>query len=70
MRVEIVLHERDLRRVGKMRVGQFFQDAREILRGALIGYLDMPLAFQGREQHEQIGCSIASIFVIIPCDPL
>ena len=68
VRVKIVLYESDLRRRWKMRVGQFLEDAREVLRGALIGYLNMPPVFQWREHNEQIGCAIASIFVIMPRD--
>ena len=65
MCVEIVLYEHDLRGVRKMRVGQFFEDAREVRSSALVGDLDMPPAFQRREQHEQIGRAIAPVIIIV-----
>src|SRR5471030_2640265 len=34
-----------------------------------IGYLDMPPALQWREHHEQVGRSIALVFVIISGGP-
>src|SRR3984957_7603838 len=68
VRVEIVLHERDLRRVWKMRVGQFLENAREVRGGALVRDLDMPPALQRREQHEQIGRAIAPVLIIVSRD--
>ena len=49
-----------------MRVGQFFQDAREVGGGALVGDLDMPPALQRREQHEQIGHAAALVLAVLP----
>ncbi len=65
MGVEIVLHQHDLRRVGKMRVGQILEHLGVIDGGVAVGDLDMPPAFQRREHHEQIGDAIAFVFVIV-----
>ena len=65
MGAEIILHQHDLGRVGKMRVGQILEHVRVIDGGVAVGDLDMPPAFQRREHHEQIGDAIAFVFVIV-----
>src|SRR6202140_3548158 len=62
---EIVLHQHDLRRVGKMRVGQIPERVGIIDGGVTVGHFHMPPAFQRRECHEQIGHAIARVFVIM-----
>src|SRR5467141_4246758 len=63
--VEIILHQHDFGRVGKMRVGQIPEHVGIIDGGVAVGDLDMPPAFQRREHHEQIGDAIAFVFVIV-----
>ena len=65
MDVEIILHQHDFGRVGKMRVGQIPEHVGIIDGGVAVGDLDMPPAFQRREHHEQIGDAIAFVFVIV-----
>src|ERR1017187_4468932 len=48
-----------------MRVGQFLQDLRIIHGSVTIGGFEMPPAFQWREHHEQIGCAITLVLVIV-----
>src|SRR3954452_9250270 len=63
--VEIILHQHDFRRVGKMRVGQIPEHVGIIDGGVAVGDFDLPPAFQRREHHEQIGDAIAFVFVIV-----
>ena len=63
--VEIILHQHDFGRVGRMRVGQIPEHVGIIDGGVAVGDLDMPPAFQRREHHEQIGDAIAFVFVIV-----
>jgi hypothetical protein len=62
---EIILHQHDLRRVGKMRVGQVLERVGIIDGGVTIGHFHMPPALQRREHHEQIGHAVALVFVIV-----
>ena len=64
--IEIILHQHDFHRVGKMRVGQIPEHVGIIDGGVAVGDLDMSPAFQRREHHEQIGDAIAFVFVIVP----
>ena len=63
--VQIILDKNDLAGVGEETVRQLFEDMRVIHRGVAVRDLDMPPALQGREQHEQIGCAVALIFIIV-----
>src|SRR5271169_172905 len=63
--VEIVLHQQDLRRVGKMHVRQIPEHMGIIDGGVVVGHFHMPPPFQRREHHEQIGDAIAFVFVIV-----
>ena len=65
--VEVVLHETDLFRVGKMHVRQIFENVGVIDRGVPLGDFHMPPAFQRREHHEKVGRAVALIFVIVTC---
>ena len=65
MGVEIVLHQHDLRRVGKMHVRQIPEHMGIIDGGAAVGHFHKPPPFQRREHHEQIGDAIAFVFVIV-----
>ena len=67
MSVEVVLHQDDLARCGKVRVGQSLKQLSIVQRGTAVGHLDMAPAFQRREQHKQVGCAVALIFVVVPC---
>ena len=62
MGVEIVLHQHDLRRVGKMHVRQISERVGKIDGGVVVGHFHMPPPFQRREHHEQIGDAIAFVF--------
>ena len=62
---EIILHQHDLRGAGKMGVGQVPERMSVIDGGVTVGHFHMPPAFQRREHHEQIGCAIALVFVIV-----
>src|SRR5258708_8793258 len=63
--VEIVLHQHDLRRVGKMHVRQIPERMGIIDGGVAVGHFHMPPPFQRGEHHEQIGDAIAFVFVIV-----
>ena len=52
MGVEIILHQHDFRRVGKMHVGQLPQHVGIIDTGVALGDLDVAPAFQWRKHHE------------------
>lgn len=65
MGVEIVLHKDDLLRRGEMLVGDFLQHVGVVDGGALFGDLDMPPAFKWGEDHEQVGRSVALVFVVV-----
>jgi hypothetical protein len=67
--VEIVLHQRDLASIRKVRVRQILEEVCEIHGGVAIGHFNMAPAFEGCEQHEQIRRSIAFVLVVITCDP-
>ena len=69
MGAEIVLNERDLRRIRKPRVGHLLEQVRVVHSGVAIGHLDVAPAFQRREQHEYVGRAIALILVVDPCGP-
>src|ERR1700681_4464878 len=62
---EIILHQHDLRRVGKMRVGQIPERVGIIDGGVTVGHFHVPPAFQRREHHKQIGHAIARVFIIV-----
>ena len=65
VRREIILHQHDLCRVGKMRVRQILERVRIVDGGVTVGDLDVTPAFQRREHHEQMGHAIALVFVIV-----
>ena len=65
MRREIVLHQHDLRRAGKVHVGQFLEHLGVIDGGVAVGDLDATPALQRREHHEQVGHAVAFVFVIV-----
>ena len=67
--IEVVLNENDLGRAWKVLVGQLLKEPCVIQRGMAVCDLDMPPAFQGSEQHEQIGGAVALILIIMPCGP-
>ena len=62
--VEVVLHEDDFFGLREVGVGHLFEDAGVIDGGAPLGDLDMPPAFEWREQHEQVGRAVAPVFVV------
>jgi hypothetical protein len=66
VRAEIVLHQHDLARARKVLVGQRLEDLRIVGRSVVISDLDVPPSLQGCEQHEQIGCAVALVLVIMP----
>ena len=59
----LILDQYDLRRVGKMHVGQILECMGIIDGGVMVSH--MPPAFQRREHHKQIGHAIARAFVIL-----
>jgi len=65
MRAEIVLHQNDLVRVGKMHVGQILERMGVVDGRAPVRDLHAPPAFERREHHEQIGQAIALVFVVV-----
>jgi hypothetical protein len=50
--------------VREVDIGQVFQDVSVVYGGVAIRDFDMAPAFERREQHEQVGGSVAFIFVI------
>jgi hypothetical protein len=58
--IEIVPHQHDLRRVGKMRVRQIPEHMGIIDGGVAVGHFRKSPPFQRREQHEQIGDAMRS----------
>src|SRR6476620_12386616 len=65
VRAEIVLHQHDLARTGKVSVGQRLEDLRVIERGVAVGHRNMAPSLQWGEQHEQVGGAIALILVVV-----
>ena len=65
MRREIILHQHDLRRAGKMGVGQILERMGVIDGCVTVGDFDAAPAFQRREHHEQIGDAVAFVFVVV-----
>jgi hypothetical protein len=63
--VEIVLHQYDLRDVGEVFVRQVIENLRIIDGGVAICHLDVAPAFLRREHHEQVGCPVAFLLIII-----
>ena len=49
-----------------MDIGQVLEDLGIIDRGPPVGDLDVAPAFQGGEQHEQIGRAVAFVLVVNP----
>ena len=60
MDVEIILHQHDFGRVGKMRVGQIPEHVGIIDGGVAVGDLDMPPAFQRREPMNRLATPLRS----------
>ncbi len=67
MSVEIVLHEPDLLRLGKVRVRQFLEKLRIVYRRAPIRHLDVPPPFQRGKQHKQVGGAITGVLIVMSC---
>ncbi len=65
VRAQIVLDQYDFGRVGKMGVGEVFQDLGVIDGGVMVGDFDMPPTLERRERHEQIGDAMAFVFVVL-----
>ena len=65
MLAEIILHQHDLPRARKMRIGHFPERLGVINGSVTADDFHMPPAFQRREHHRQIGHAIALVFVIV-----
>ena len=65
MDVEVVLDQDNDLGVGKVRIGEVFQDMRIIHGGVAVRDLDVAPAFERREQHEKIGGAVALVFVVV-----
>jgi len=63
--VEIVLHQHDLRRVGKMHVRQIPEHMGIIDGGVAVGHFSHAATLPAARTHEQIGDAIAFVFVIV-----
>jgi hypothetical protein len=63
---EVVLHEHNLLGLRKMCIGQIPEQVGEIDGGVAIGYFNMPPSLQRREHHEQIGCPIPLVLIVMP----
>ncbi len=66
MRVEIVLDEDDRFGLCEVDVGQVFQNMGVIDGCSAVGDLDVAPAFERREHHEEVGHSVARVFVVDP----
>ena len=64
MDVEIVLDQNDGLGGGKVDIGHVFQEVSIIHGGVAICDFDMAPTFERREQHEQVGGSIALVLAI------
>ena len=64
MGFEVVLDQHDFLDLAKVFVGDLAQHVSVIDGGSLVGHLDLPPAFEGREDHEEIGGSTPLILVI------
>ena len=62
--VEIVLDEDDCFGLCEVDVGQVFQNMRVIDGCSAVGDLDVAPAFERREHHEEVGHSVARVFVV------
>ena len=51
---------------GKLCIGQITEQVGEIDGGVAIGYFNMPPSLQRREHHEQIGCPIPLVLIVMP----
>ena len=63
--VEIVLDQDDGLGVGKVSIGEVFEDVSVIDRGVAVRDLDVAPAFERREQHKEIGGAVALVLVIM-----
>ena len=66
MGVQIVLHEDDLVGIGKMNISEFSKEVCVIRLATMAGDLDVPHLLERCKGHEQIGCSSAHVFIIVP----
>lgn len=66
MRIQVVLNQHDLFSIREVDVGEIAQDFRKVDGGAPLGNLDMTPAFQWRQQHEESGCPVALVLVVVP----
>ena len=64
MDVEIVLDQNDGPGVGKMDIGQVFQDVGVVHGGMAIRDFDTTPAFERSKHHEQVGGAVSLVFVI------
>ena len=77
MRIQAVLDEDDLLGLGKVNVAQILENAGVIDGRAALGDLwlvasaasrdgnDMPKALQRRKEHEQVGCPLALVLIVV-----
>ena len=65
MGIQIVLNQPDPGRLREVEVAQVTQDTGIVIGGAPQGDLDMTPAFQRCKQHEDIGCTIALVFIVM-----
>ena len=65
VRIQIILYENDLVGTREVAVAEGFQDFGKVDRRAPLGDLDMTPAFERGEQHEQVGCAISFVLVVV-----
>lgn len=65
VRAEIILDENNPFGVAKVAIAQLAQDMGIVDTGPSVCDLDMPLAFQRRERHEQVGDTSAAVFIVM-----
>src|SRR6202012_2046895 len=65
MGVEIVLHQDNLSRLCKVRVGEILEDTGIVDGGVAIGHLNMAPTLQRGKQHEQIGRAIPLVLIVV-----
>ena len=70
MDIEIVLDQHDGVGVREVGIGQILQDVSVIDGGVAVRHLDVTLAFERREHHEQVGGAVALVLIVKACRAL
>src|SRR4030066_248339 len=67
MGIQVVFNHDALFGIWKIAIDQIMHAPGPILLGTTFSDLDMPPIQQGCKEHEQVGSSLAAIFIIVTC---